>query len=196
VEALEEGVLFRLPDRLLDDQVDAAVWSERDDRGGDQHPWSGLGLEETQSSPVLGRQGVAEPAQFGQVSAEGQEPVECLVDRIPHEIADHVFDQRPAVDLDGPGGPALRCRGPALAQEHPGQLVLLGHVVQLVPREIGAVVAGRGVVGEREEADLGPVHDFPTARGAIAPWWHAGRASGCRPGYTFDHAGDRRLRPV
>src|ERR1017187_3083281 len=91
---------------------------------------------------------------------------------------------------------AFGCRGPALAQEHPGQLVLLGHVVQLVPREIGAVVAGRGVVGEREEADLGPVHDFPTARGAIAPWWHAGRASGCRPGYTFDHAGDRRLRPV
>ena len=69
-----------------------------------------------------------------------------------------MFDRRPRVDLGRPCRPAGRRRGPPLSQHHSRDLVLLGHVIQLVPTEVRAVIAGGRVVGQREEADLDPVH--------------------------------------
>ena len=106
-----------------------------------------------------------EPAQLGQMPAQGEELVDGLVDRIAHQVAHDVFDLRPAVDPGRPSRPAGRCRGPPLAQDQSRQLVLLGHVIQLVPLEVGAVIAARGTVGQGEEPDLDPVHRLLPAAG-------------------------------
>ena len=61
----------------------------------------GLGLEEAEGSPVVRRQVVGEPTQFGQMTTQGEEVVDGLVDRVAHQIAHDVADPRPLVQ--GPG---------------------------------------------------------------------------------------------
>ena len=84
---------------------------------------------------------------------------------IAHQVQDHVLDPGPSARLGSSYRQARRSGGPPLAEHQAGELVLLGHVVELVPVQVGPVVAVGGVVGEGEEAGLDPVHDmsFPTS---------------------------------
>ena len=78
---------------------------------------------------------------------------------------------RPLVDRGAPDLLTGRGRDPPLAEQEAGKLVLLGHVVELVPLDVAAVIAVGRTVRQREESDLDLVHRSPVSRGA--PSWAA-----------------------
>ena len=104
---------------------------------------------------------LVEPAQFPEPAAEGVELLEGVLDRLGHQIEGDVVDGTEKGTVDGPGGATGRGGDPALTEGHTQQRVLLGHVVELVPLVVGAVLCGVGDLGEGEEAHLHLVHDDP-----------------------------------
>jgi hypothetical protein len=84
-----------------------------------------------------------EPAHLPEGSPEGTEVVQSGLDRFGHEIEGDVVDGSEQIAVHGPGGATGGGGDPALAEGHAREGVLLGHVVELVPGQVRAVVTGR-----------------------------------------------------
>jgi hypothetical protein len=102
-----------------------------------------------------------EAPEVRQAAPEVEEVVEGLFDRVAHQVQHHVMDVLERAGRPGPRRAAGVVRHPALPMDDPRQLVLLGHVVELVPgqvRPVAGVVLGPARARQREEPDLDAVH--------------------------------------
>jgi hypothetical protein len=102
---------------------------------------------------------LGEAAHLGQAPPEGHEVVVGLLDGIAHQVVDEVADVREVAGRHEPGRGAVLIGEVPQAELDPGQLVLLGHVVEQVPPQVAAVVISRWRRGEAEERRFHAVHD-------------------------------------
>ena len=108
---------------------------------------------EMHAAPLL-----MEATDRAQLLAEVHELLERLVDGLRHEVERHVVRRAERLFVDGPRRATRGCAHPTLSVGETPHRELLGHVIELMPFVVRAVLGGVGDLGEREESDLDLVH--------------------------------------
>ena len=126
---------------LLDDEVHPAVWAIRHDLRGDERARRRVTRDHVESAEHHLRETVREPADLAEVRSEREPLVDRPRDGLAEQVLHDVVGGFEALRLHRARRPALGSGRPPLSVEQAGDLVLLGHVVELMPFEIRRVVA-------------------------------------------------------